>query len=90
VDDQNPWALILAHLAPEIGAEDFRRWFSVTEYATDSGDQLSIWVPSHAHRSHLMVHYHDAILRAAAAVGRGDVLQVRYLVAGDEEDEEDE
>lgn len=70
--------------------EEFRRWFGATAYASDSGDQITVWVPTESVRRHIASHYDNAIDRALAALGRNDT-HVRLVVSGvDEEDEEDE
>ena len=85
------WDAILERMQVSMPAEDFRRWFSGTAYASDSGDQITVWVPTESIRRHLVLHYQDAIDRALAALGRQDT-QVRLLVGGfeDEDDEIDD
>ena len=68
--------------------EDFRRWFGATAYASDSGDQVTVWVPSEGVRRHLDSHYQEAIAQALTARGRAHC-HVRLVVAGFE-DEDDE
>ena len=70
-------------------AEDYRRWFSGTAYASDSGDLITVWVPTESIRRHLVLRYQDDIDRALAALGRPDT-QVRLLVGGFEDEEDDE
>ena len=69
--------------------EDFRRWFANTAYASDSGDQITVWVTSDAARRHIELHYADTLRRALGRIGRSDTV-IRFVVAGygDEEDEE--
>src|SRR6185295_5009201 len=57
--DVNPWTLILNRLKAEVAEEDYRRWFGATAYASDSGDQITIWVPSEPIRRHIELHYQD-------------------------------
>jgi chromosomal replication initiation ATPase DnaA len=84
----NPWNEILDALRRDCSDEDFRRWFGATAYASDSGDQITVWVPSEGIRRHIELHYGDLISRARDAIGReGTVL--RFVVAGFEEDDED-
>src|SRR5207249_162937 len=64
------WDAILERMQVSMPAEDFRRWFSGTAYASDSGDQITVWVPTESIRRHLVLHYQDAIDRALAALGR--------------------
>ena len=57
------WDEILAILRKDVPAEDFRRSFSETAYASDSGDQITVWIPTEAMRRHLTSRYGDAIQR---------------------------
>jgi chromosomal replication initiation ATPase DnaA len=84
------WDDVLARLRDDLDAEDVRRWFGSTAYASDSGDQITVWVPSEAIRRHLTSHYDREVTAALEAVGRQDT-HVRFLVAGfgDEDDDED-
>jgi chromosomal replication initiation ATPase DnaA len=82
------WDQVLEILRAEMPEEDFRRWFGTTAYASDSGDQITVWVSSEAIRRHLVAHYEDPIDRAMAALGRGDT-NVRMVVAGDDEGDEE-
>ena len=83
------WDAILDRMRGSMPAEDFRRWFSGTAYASDSGDQITVWVPTESIRRHLVLRYQDDIDRALASLGRPET-QVRLLVGGlgDEEDDE--
>ena len=85
------WDQVLEILRGGMPEEDFRRWFGTTAYASDSGDQITVWVSSEAIRRHLVAHYEDHIDRAVAALGRANT-NVRMVVAGDDEgdDEGDE
>lgn len=89
--DQNPWERLLAEVRTEVDAEDFRRWFSTTSYAGDSGDQIMVWIGSEQHRRHIETHYRDELDRALEAIKRPDT-QIRFVVAGfgDEDEEEEE
>ena len=84
------WDDVLERLRVAVDAEDFRRWFGSTAYASDSGDQITVWVASEAIRRHLTSHYDREITAALGAVGRPHT-HVRFLVAGfgDEDDDED-
>jgi len=84
------WDQVLDALRPKMPAEDFRRWFGATAHASDSGDQITVWVPTESIRRHIVLHYGDAIDRALAALGRQNTL-VRLIVGGggDEDDEEE-
>ena len=85
------WDEVLQEIAAGLEAEEFRRWFSPTSYASDSGDQITVWVPSEAIRRHLHTHFDDEIRSALTAIGRADTI-VRLVVAGfgDEDEEEKE
>ena len=81
------WDQLLEGLRASMPEEDFRRWFGATAYASDSGDQITVWVPSEAIRRHISVHYEDAINRRLIALGRAHV-HVRLVVSGMAEDDE--
>jgi len=85
----NAWAEILERMRTKIPEDDFRRLFGQTAYASDSGDQLTVWVPSEAIRRHIATHYERAIERELEASGRG-YTHVRMVVTGGEEDDDDE
>ncbi len=85
----NPWQLILARLRSEIDSEDFRRWFGGTYYAADSGDQITVWVPTEAIRRHLTGHFQAHLDAAMRAIGRADA-DIRFVVTGFDEDEDEE
>jgi chromosomal replication initiation ATPase DnaA len=83
------WEQILGALRAEMPEEDFRRWFGATAYASDSGDQITVWVPTESIRRHIALHYAEAIDRTLGALGRSNT-HVRLVVSGMEEDEDDE
>jgi chromosomal replication initiation ATPase DnaA len=85
------WDEVLKVLADDVDAEEYRRWFSPTSYASDSGDQITVWVPSEGVRRYLETHFDDVIRAALTDLGRPDTF-VRFVVAGfgDDEDEEEE
>jgi chromosomal replication initiation ATPase DnaA len=72
----------------QISDEDFRRWFSPTAYASDSGDRISVWVPSESVRRQISFKYKGTLDRALESLGRADT-EVRFIVAGTEEDDEE-
>jgi hypothetical protein len=67
--------------------EDFRRWFGATAYASDSGDQITVWVLSEPIRRHLPLHYAEALRKALAAIERRGT-HIRFVVGGSDEDDE--
>jgi len=81
-EHRNPWERVLAEIQRELDSEDFRRWFSSSSYAGDSGDQITVWIET---------HYQDTLDRALVALNRTNTL-IRFVVAGfgDEDDEIDE
>ena len=86
------WDDVLARLRVAVDAEDFRRWFGSTAYASDSGDQISVWVPAASDGRHILQNYNDRIQRVLRTLGRTDTA-VRFIATGyadDEDDEEDE
>jgi chromosomal replication initiation ATPase DnaA len=83
------WDQVLEALRSRMPDEDFRRWFGNTAYASDSGDQITVWVSTESVRRHIVAHYGDQIDRTIAALGRANT-QVRMVVAGEAEDEEDD
>jgi chromosomal replication initiation ATPase DnaA len=82
------WDQILEQLQAGMPEEDFRRWFGDTAYASDSSDQITVWVPSEPVRRHIVNNYWDDVLRAVEAIGRADT-HVRFLVGGTDEDDEE-
>jgi chromosomal replication initiation ATPase DnaA len=85
----NPWNAVLAHLRGRIGEEDFRRWFGPTAYASDAGDQITVWVPTAAIQRHLAGHFEERINEALAAIDRPHT-HVRFIVTGYDEDEDED
>ena len=85
----NVWDQVLDRLRVEIDAEDFRRFFADTAYASDSGDQISVWVHSESVRRHIALHYQRHLDRALDALGRTDT-DIRFVVAGYTDDEDGE
>ena len=85
----NIWEQVLESVRTQVPEEDFRRWFGATAYASDSGDQLTVWVPTESIRRHISVHYENTIDRAMMALGRSDT-HVRLVVSGMDDDDEEE
>jgi chromosomal replication initiation ATPase DnaA len=83
------WDEVLRHLRTRIPEEDFRRWFGATSYASDSGDQITVWVPTEAIRRHVTREFQAQLDRALVALGRPNT-HLRMVVGGMEEDEDDD
>jgi len=82
------WDEILARLRSAVPEDDFRRWFGETAYASDAGDQITVWVPTEATRRHIAQHYDDLIRTALGQLDREDAV-VRFVVAGTEAEEDE-
>jgi len=89
MSDGNIWTEILSRLKAELHDEEYRRWFANSSYASDSGDQITVWVATVVDGRHILQHYSDKLHRALTALGRPDTT-VRFLATGYEEDDEDE
>ena len=87
--DRNIWIRVLEIIRPELDSEEFRRWFSASSYASDSGDQITVWVPAASDGRHISQNYNDRIQRALVSLGRTDT-QLRFLATGDTDDEDED
>ena len=83
------WKQILNRIRSTMPEEDFRRWFGSTSYASDSGDQINVWVPSEAIRRQIVNNYEDDVQQAVLALGRKHT-RVRFIVGGTDEDADDD
>ncbi|MBS1817332.1 MAG: hypothetical protein JSU08_05360 [Acidobacteria bacterium] len=86
-DTENVWAILLDRMRPSIDSDEYRRWFSNSTLASDSGDQITIWVPGMPDVRHLTLHYLDRIYRELSGMNRNNVT-VRFIATGYEDDEE--
>ena len=86
---ENIWAAVLERLRATIDPDEYRRWFSVSSQASDSGDQITVWVPASADARHISEHYLDIIHRELAQLDRTGV-NLRFLVTGYGDDDDDE
>ena len=89
MSDGNIWTNILERLKGELDPEEYRRWFLASSYASDSGDIISVWVPSTADGRHILQNYGDRLHRELAALGRNDT-HLRFIATGYDDEEEDE
>jgi len=85
----NIWSAVLDHLRSTIDPSEYRRWFSASAQAADSGDQLTVWIPSSADGRHITTHYLDRIRRELERLGRAGVT-VRFVPTGYGEDDDTE
>jgi len=89
MSDATVWDDVLSRVREGLDADDFRRWFGATTYASDAGDQIIVWVASESIRRHLLTHFDSAIEEALAAIGRAGT-HVRFVVAEFDDEDEDE
>lgn len=83
------WVAVLERLRSTIDPDEYRRWFLASSQASDSGDQITIWVPAVADVRHISLHYLDRIYRELAQLERTNIT-VRFVATGYDEDEDDE
>lgn len=86
--DLNLWQQVLRRMEAHVDPEEFRRWFAPTSYASDSGDQITVWVPTEAIHRHLSTHYSGQLDRALRAIRPH--CSIRFVVTGVAEDEDDD
>ena len=84
----NVWGQILEKLRATMDPDEFRRWLSVSSQASDSGDQITVWVPASTDARHISVDYLDRIYRALEGMGRSNV-NIRFVATGYEDDEDE-
>lgn len=87
--DRKLWDQILDKLGRDLIPDELRRWFGESMQAADSGDQVTIWVPSEPVRRHILTHYQDLIDDALEDLGRQDV-EIRFVATGVGEDEDED
>ena len=87
-DNANVWQLILDRVRHEVEPDEFRRWFSETGFASDSGDQITVWVTSETLRRHVERNYHDVLARILEGLDRPGTT-IRFAVAGTGDEDED-
>jgi chromosomal replication initiation ATPase DnaA len=84
---ENIWVQVLERLRGTLDPDEYRRCFSASSQASDSGDQITVWVPASADARHISVHYLDRIEHELGQLDREGVT-VRFLAAGYEEDDD--
>jgi chromosomal replication initiation ATPase DnaA len=83
------WDRVLRRLRQELESEEYRRWFAESNQAGDSGDQITVWVPSETARRHIIAHYQETLDRVLESLDRGDVM-IRWVATGVGDDEDGE
>ena len=86
--DANLWNQILDRLREEVEPEEYRRWFSPTTYASDSGDLITVWVPTEATRRYISTHYTAHIERTLRVLRPHSA--IRFVVTGVSDDEDED
>jgi chromosomal replication initiation ATPase DnaA len=92
MSEGNVWNEILERLKADLDPEEYRRWFLASSYASDSGDIVSVWVPSIADGRHIQLNYGDLLQRALISLGRQHT-SLRFIATGytgEEDEDEDE
>lgn len=89
MSEGNIWMAILDCLKPEIDDEEFRRWFSTSSYASDSGDLITVWVATAVEGRQIEQYYLDRLHRILASFGRSNTT-VRFVATGYGDDEDDD
>lgn len=84
---ENAWRAVLDRLRASIDPDEYRRWFLGTSQASDSGDQITVWVTHASEGRHIMTRYHDLIARELAAMQRSNVT-IRFVATGYDGDDE--
>ena len=84
---ENAWNAVLERLRATMEPNEFRRWFLGTTQASDSGDQITVWVPDASSGRHITSRYLDRIMRELATMKRTNV-GVRFVATGYDEDDE--
>ena len=86
--DRKLWDQVLDKLSSDLIPDELRRWFGESMQAGDSGDQVTIWVPSEPVRRHILTHYQDLIDGALEDLGRQNV-DIHFVATGVGEDEDE-
>jgi chromosomal replication initiation ATPase DnaA len=76
-------------LGNDLIPDELRRWFGESTQAGDTGDQVTVWVPSEPVRRHILTHYQDLIDRALEYLDRQNV-EIRFVATGADEDADED
>lgn len=88
VSADRAWDGVLAHLQNTIDHDEYRRWFASSMQASDSGDQITVWIPTANEGRYITAHYLDEITRQLERMGRFNVT-VRFVATGSDEDDDE-
>ena len=69
----NVWSELLARIETKVNRHSFNTWFSPTVFVEDTGDRVTVRVPSELCRNWLTKHYTAVLTEATAEVQRSGV-----------------
>ncbi len=75
----NVWTELLARIETKVNRHSFNTWFSATVFVEDTGDRVTVRVPSELCRNWLTKHYTGVIAEATAEVQRRGV-KVAFVI----------
>jgi chromosomal replication initiation ATPase DnaA len=84
---ENAWNAVLERLRASIDPNEFRRWFLGTTQASDSGDQITVWVTHASEGRHITTRYLELITRELASMKRTNVA-IRFVATGYDDDDD--
>ena len=75
----NVWTELLARIETKVNRHSFNTWFSPTVFVEDTGDRVTVRVPSELCRNWLTKHYSRVITEATTEVHRSGV-KVAFVI----------
>lgn len=75
----NAWTELLARIETKVNRHSFNTWFSQTAFVEDTGDRVTVRVPSELNRNWLTTHYAEVIAEAMTEVRRNGV-SVQFVI----------
>ena len=75
----NVWTELLARIETKVNRHSFNTWFSQTTFVEDTGDRMTIRVPSELCRGWLNKHYTEVITEAMAEIRR-DGVSLQFVI----------
>jgi len=75
----NVWTQLLARIETKVNRHSFNTWFSPTVFVEDTGDRVTVRVPSELCRNWLTKHYSGVISEATEEVHRSGV-KVAFVI----------